>query len=80
MPLRAIVDGIERISIDYSDHDWIQLKSAIKDNTSTVLLGCCREKGFLRTSSLGLKHFVHYKVNPNCNWKPETMEDRKSVV
>lgn len=74
MPLRALVNGIDKISIDYSDQEWIQLKSDIKNDTSTVLLGCCREKGFLRTSSRGLKHFVHYKVNSNCNWKPETME------
>lgn len=74
MPLRAYIDNEEIISIDQDEKQWDDLKKRLKSKESVLTLPCCRQIGFLRTSTKGLKHFVHAKSGNACDWKPETPE------
>lgn len=80
MPLRAFLDEQEIISLEYSDDQWTELKNKIKRDKTPLTLPCCNQVGFLRTSSKGLKHFVHSKSDSTCDWKPETPEHLKSKI
>jgi len=80
MPLRAYIDNEEIISINLSDEYWNDLKKRIKSKDSLLTLPCCKQKGFLRTSSKGLKHFVHAKSVNTCDWKPESIEHLKAKI
>ena len=79
MPLRAYLDNEEIISIDQTDDRWKDLKKLIKKNSS-LQLACCKQNGFLRTSSKGLKHFVHTRLENTCDWKPESPEHLKAKI
>ncbi len=79
MPLRAYINNEEIISIDQTDEQWNDLKKRLK-NDSTLKLSCCMHDGFLRTSSKGLKHFVHSKSENTCDWKPESPEHLKAKI
>lgn len=80
MPLRAAINGEEKISINYSDEEWEVLKRGLEDNNISVLLPCCHQRGALRKSPKGLKHFLHIKDQDTCNWKPESAEHLKAKV
>jgi len=80
MPLRAFVNEIETISIDLDNERWSDLKKLVKSHSSVVRLPCCNQNGYLRTSSTGLKHFVHSNSRHNCDWKPESAEHLKSKI
>jgi hypothetical protein len=80
MPLRAYIDNEEIISIDQTDEQWNDLKKKIKSKDSLLTLPCCKQVGFLRTSSKGLKHFVHAKSDNTCDWKPESLEHLKAKI
>lgn len=72
MPLRAKINGKDRIASFVDDEEWRQLKEAVQAKKSSVILPCCNNNGFLRVSKLGTKHFVH-KPNSKCNSKPESI-------
>lgn len=74
MPLRALINNEEKVSISFNDIDWNQIKERQKNGEVNIILPCCKQKGFLRTSSKGLKHFIHAKGQNICDWKPETPE------
>ena len=76
MPLKAEVNGKIIISIDMSDDEWDGLKKAVRSNKTSVKLLCCGGSAYLRTSKLGIKHFVH-KTKYECNWKPESISHLK---
>lgn len=80
MPLRAYIDNEEIISIDQSDEKWNDLKKRLKTKESLLTLPCCKQEGFLRTSSKGLKHFVHAKSDNTCDWRPESPEHLKAKI
>lgn len=80
MPLRAYIDKEEIISIDQTDKQWNELKKRLKTKESLLTLPCCKQEGFLRTSSKGLKHFVHAKSDHTCDWKPESPEHLKAKI
>jgi hypothetical protein len=80
MPLRAYIDNEEIISIDLTDEQWNDLKKRIKSKDSLLSLPCCKQKGFLRISSKGLKHFVHAKSDNTCDWKPESPEHLRAKI
>jgi len=80
MPLRGIIDAKERISVKINDDEWLDLKSKARKGLSSITLPCCHHPAFLRTSSKGLKHFVHAKGVSNCDGKPETVEHLKSKI
>ncbi|MDR2886942.1 MAG: hypothetical protein LBV26_02910 [Bacteroidales bacterium] len=80
MPLRAYIDNEEIVSIDLTDEQWNDLKKRIKSKDSLLTLPCCKQEGFLRTSSKGLKHFVHSKSNYNCDWEPESPEHLRAKI
>lgn len=80
MPLRAYIDNEEVISFDQTDEQWNELKKRLKSNESVLTLPCCRQKGFLRKSRNGLKHFVHLKSDKYCDWKPESPEHLKAKI
>ncbi len=71
MPLRASIDGKEIIAPFLDDSEWNSLKNDISSGSKQAILPCCQNLGFLRTSKLGTKHFVH-KRKSNCSWEPET--------
>ena len=73
MPLRALIDGKEIIAPFLDDSEWNSLKNDISSGSKQAILPCCQNLGFLRTSKLGTKHFVH-KRKSNCTWEPETKE------
>ena len=77
MPLRASIDGKDVIAPLLDDVEWKTLKKATSSGKKHVILPCCQKSGFLRTSPLGTKHFVH-KRKLNCNWKPESKEHLKA--
>ena len=72
MPLRAQVDGQEVISSFLSENEWIELKQKIRDKSFDVIICQTNKKGYLRTSKLGLQHFVHKKGEKPDDWKPES--------
>lgn len=80
MPLRAYIDNEEFISVDQTDEQWNDLKKRLKTKESLLILPCCKQEGFLRTSSKGLKHFVHAKSDNGCDWKPESPEHLKAKI
>ena len=80
MPLRAYIDNEEIISIDLTNEQWNDIKKRIKSKDSLLTLPCCKQEGFLRTSSKGLKHFVHAKSNKTCDWKPESTEHLRAKI
>lgn len=80
MPLRALIDGKETISINLTDAEWVKLKNEVKSKNLAIQLPCCKQSGFLRTSSRGLRHFVHAKGGTPCDWESETPQHLKSKV
>lgn len=80
MPLRAYIDNEEIISIDQDDKQWEDIKKRLKSKESVLILPCCKQVGFLRTSSKGLKHFVHIKSDNICDWKPESPEHLRAKI
>ena len=66
MPLRALIDNEEIISVDLTDEQWDELRKNIKRTKEPVILPCCNNHGYLRKSKLGLKHFSHSKSDFNC--------------
>jgi len=80
MPLRAFIDNEEIISIEQSDEQWNDFKKRLKNKKSSLILPCCKQEGFLRISSKGLKHFVHSKSNNTCDWKPESPEHLRAKI
>ncbi len=81
MPLRAFLNNEEILSIDYNSQEWSDLKFKIKNENSSITLPCCKQTGFLRTSSKGLNHFVHYKNKSIiCDWQNETPQHLKSKI
>jgi len=69
MPLRAFFADRELLATVMSDEEWLNLKA----QRPKVRLCCCDSTGYLRTSKLGTKHFVHGK-DRICNWAPETWQ------
>jgi hypothetical protein len=59
MPLRALIDGTEYLAPQLSSKSWNYLKQKVRSHEFALVLPCCRSRGFLRTSSRGLFHFVH---------------------
>ena len=80
MPLRAFIDNEEIVSIDQDEKQWDDLKKRLKSKECVLTLPCCNQEGFLRTSSLGLKHFVHSKSDNTCEWKPESPEHLRAKI
>ena len=80
MPLRAFLDNEEIISIDQTDEQWNDIKRRLKNKESSLTLPCCKQEGFLRKSSKGLKHFVHSKSDKTCDWKPESPEHLRAKI
>lgn len=80
MPLRAYIDNEEIVSIDQDEKQWDDLKKRLKSKESVLTLPCCNQEGFLRTSSKGLRHFVHAKSNNTCDWKPESPEHLRAKI
>lgn len=74
MPLRAIINNEEIISINCDDEKWNILQKKSKNRELEIRLPCCNNHGYLRKSSLGLKHFAHKTTKINCDWKPESLE------
>jgi len=74
MPLRATINNKEIIATFLNSEEWEILKSEIKQNNYDVILSCCKQKGNLRTSKLGLNHFYHKPSDLTCDWKPESPE------
>jgi hypothetical protein len=73
MPLRAFVDGEEVVAPLLDDASWQTLNDATKKRHCVVTLPCCDSLAFLRTSKLGIRHFVHQRRSA-CGWGPETAE------
>ncbi|MFZ4828116.1 MAG: competence protein CoiA [Phototrophicaceae bacterium] len=78
MPLRASIAGETIIAPFLSDEEWQALKSRVKQDKLDVLLPCCEQHGYLRTSSRGLAHFVHRHKSYNCTSKSETWQHLKA--
>ena len=78
MPLRAIVNNEVIITPFLTEDEWKTLKNRVKTEKLEVILPCCEHPGYLRTSSRGLAHFVHYKKSNDCPSKPETWQHLKA--
>lgn len=74
MPLRALIEGKEINSPFVSINEWNRLKEEIKNKSIDVIISQTNKKGYLRTSKLGLQHFVHKKGESPQNWKPEKQQ------
>jgi len=59
MPLRALINGTEYLAPGISSKQWEFLRERVRSHEYSLVLPCCRSRGFLRTSSRGLFHFVH---------------------
>ncbi|MEO9851890.1 MAG: competence protein CoiA family protein [Reichenbachiella sp.] len=79
MPLRAIIDNLEVISVDLSSEEWTELKALKRNSSKTIILPCCNQEGNMRTSKLGLNHFYH-RVTDGCNYKAESPQHLKSKM
>ncbi len=73
MPLRAVIDGEDKVAPLLDDAEWEALKLAVSRKEKTILMPCCNAAGRLRVSKLGTKHFYHNKM-AECDWKPESVE------
>jgi len=80
VPLRAYINSEEIISIDQDEKQWDDLKKRLKFKEFFLTLPCCNQEGFLRTSSKGLKHFVHAKSNNICDWKTESQDHLRAKI
>ncbi len=79
MPLRAVIDGEDKIAPLLDDAEWEALKLAVSRKEKSVLMPCCNAAGRLRVSKLGTKHFYHSRT-AECDWKPETAEHLKAKM
>lgn len=73
MPLRALVNEEEVVAPLISESDWGALKQRVRGSSDAVRLPCCDAPGFLRTSKLGTRHFVHKRAG-GCHGSGETMQ------
>jgi hypothetical protein len=83
MPFRAIVDGVDTLSLDLTREDWRQLAIRVKRGASSISMECCGHPGIMKLSPLGHQFFAHKGDRPHgCNWKPESPEhvDLKAAV
>ncbi|WP_304511775.1 competence protein CoiA family protein [Desulfobacula sp.] len=71
MPLRAIIDGKTVQSFDFTEDEWNSLKN--KRSELDVKMICCKNKGILKTSSLGTFFFAHHRRN-GCKSPSESKE------
>lgn len=78
MPLKGILDGKEIIAPLLSDSEWNDLRDWIEKNDQDIIIAQTGKKGYLRTSSRNLKHFVHKKGESPDNWKPESWQHLKA--
>ena len=77
MPLRAIIRGENVIAPFLDNEAWEHLKKRVKQDNITVVMPCCGNPAYLRTSKHGFHHFVH-KSTGNCTSKPETWQHLKA--
>lgn len=73
MPLRALIDGADTVGPLVADADWDRLRERVRTKNASVALGCCGAGGFLRSSKLGTKHFVHRRA-AGCAGSGETYQ------
>lgn len=78
MPLRAVVTDETIIAPFLSDDEWQHLRLRVKQQKLEVILPCCNQLGYLRTSSRGLAHFVHRTKSDDCTSQPETWQHLKA--
>ena len=78
MPLLAFVNGEQTDASQLDASAW----NSLRNSRPRIELGCCRAKGFMRTSRLGTPHFIHAKKSDVCATGPESDEHLalKSVV
>lgn len=69
MPLVAIVNGVRTVAPFLTNEQWAEIKSR-----ANILLPCCENPGFKRTSKNGIRHFVHKIKSDHCHWCSETEE------
>jgi hypothetical protein len=79
MPLRALLNGLEIVSVDYSDDQWSELKDMVAQDHTQLILPCCNQVGVLQKTK-GLKYFGHPKPGNPCRSKPESTEYLKSKM
>jgi len=72
MPLRAIINNEEVISIFLTEEEWNSLRAYTKSNHIEVIISQTGKSGYLRTSKLGLQHFAHKRGEKPDNWQPES--------
>jgi phage FluMu protein Com len=77
MPLRAFIDAQEILAPLVSNEEWEILKSRVGKAGAVATLPCCQSPAYLRTSSRGIKHFVH-KTKTACDWQSETWQHLKT--
>lgn len=77
MPLRATINSEDIIAPFLSDDEWDNLKQRIKSENFEVIIPCCGNPAYLRTSKYGIRHFVH-KTRGDCTSKPETWQHLKA--
>ena len=72
-----MIDGEEVIAPLLDVGRWADMKDAVRRRMVRVVLPCCGASGYLRTSKLGTRHFVHSR-REDCDWPSETLDHLKA--
>jgi competence CoiA-like predicted nuclease len=59
MNLRALLDGKDVI-LPLEDAQWNDLQQRLHSKEIELIMPCCKGQGYMRLSSAGTQHFVHY--------------------
>lgn len=74
MPLRARLNGDDIQSFNYSESEWMELKSSYAQQA--LIMACCDRKAIPKKSKLGTQYFAHAKRG-DCTTAPETADHLK---
>jgi len=71
MPIRAILNNEDILSVNYTDSAWDELKKNYRE--SSLVMPCCDAKAIPKVSKRGVQFFAHSRKG-NCTSAPESAE------
>jgi hypothetical protein len=75
VPLRALIDGVDCISVAMNVDEWQRLRTRLRSSAQAAVLPCCGVRAVPKTSHLGTQFFAHYK-RVKCVFATETEQHR----
>jgi len=75
MPLKALVNGEEVLSWNFTREEWKHLDEAKKLGECEITMECCGAPAILKAGTR-IQHFAHRNLPDYCDWKPVSPEHR----